>query len=149
MPPDFELPQVTDCIGPIRRKESKSPSGDQSEAMRITLLVEIADQIWGGGKVALEDANSLTRRGHQVTVISRSAPPDWVKLECQFVQVTNFHNSWADGMAFCSLIQAFRPDLIDYASCKKSDAPAEARESQILHGLVGVVEARPPALQRL
>lgn len=90
MPPDFELPQVTDCIGPIRRKESKSPSGDQSEAMRITLLVEIADQIWGGGKVAVEDANSLTRRGHQVTVISRSAPPDWVKLECQFVQVTNF-----------------------------------------------------------
>ena len=40
------------------------------------------------------------------------------------VQVTNFHTSWADGMAFCSLIQAFRPDLIDYAKCRKSDDKA-------------------------
>jgi actinin alpha len=39
------------------------------------------------------------------------------------IKVTNFHSSWQDGMAFCSLINAYRPDLIDYASCKKSDDP--------------------------
>ena len=58
--------------------------------MRITLLVEIADQIRGGGKLALENANSLSRNGHQVTVVSRSTPPDWMKLECQFLQVSDF-----------------------------------------------------------
>ena len=36
-------------------------------------LLEVANQIRGGVKVALEDANWLSRRGHQVTVVSRSA----------------------------------------------------------------------------
>ena len=36
------------------------------------------------------------------------------------IAVNNFHTSWQDGMAFLSLINAFRPDIIDYASCKKS-----------------------------
>jgi len=40
------------------------------------------------------------------------------------VTVTNFHTSWQDGTAFCTLIQAFRPDLIDYAAVRKSDDPA-------------------------
>lgn len=58
--------------------------------MRITLLLEAADQIWGGVKVALEDANWLTRRGHQVTVVSRSGPPAWMNLDCAFQQVEDF-----------------------------------------------------------
>ena len=58
--------------------------------MRITLLVEIADQILGGGKLALENANSLSRNGHQITVVSRSTPPDWMKLEGEFLQVSDF-----------------------------------------------------------
>lgn len=58
--------------------------------MRITFLLEVADQIWGGVKVALEDANWLSRRGHQVTVVSRSGPPQWMTLECAFQQVEDF-----------------------------------------------------------
>jgi glycosyltransferase involved in cell wall biosynthesis len=58
--------------------------------MRITWLLEQADQIWGGVKVALEDANWLASRGHQVTVLSRSAAPQWMTLHCQFRQVPNF-----------------------------------------------------------
>ncbi|MGK0153298.1 MAG: glycosyltransferase involved in cell wall biosynthesis [Neolewinella sp.] len=60
--------------------------------MRITLLLEVADQIWGGVKVALEDANWLSRRGHQVTVVSRSGPPAWMKLDCAFQQVEDFRS---------------------------------------------------------
>lgn len=58
--------------------------------MRITWLLETADQLWGGVKVALENANWLQRRGHQVTVVSRSGPPPWMRLTCAFRQVADF-----------------------------------------------------------
>ncbi|HEB53045.1 MAG TPA: glycosyltransferase [bacterium] len=58
--------------------------------MRITFLLEVADQLWGGVKVALEDANWLSQRGHQVTVVSRSGPPAWMPLDCAFQQVADF-----------------------------------------------------------
>jgi glycosyltransferase involved in cell wall biosynthesis len=66
------------------------PSSGQGEVMRITYLLEVANQTWGGVKVALEDANWLSQRGHQVTVVSRSGPPTWMKLGCAFQQVENF-----------------------------------------------------------
>lgn len=58
--------------------------------MRITWLLEVADQLWGGVKVALENANWLHRRGHQVTVVSRSGPPAWMRIECAFQKVPDF-----------------------------------------------------------
>ncbi|MBX3462232.1 MAG: glycosyltransferase [Planctomycetes bacterium] len=58
--------------------------------MRITWLLENADQLWGGVKVALEDANWLQRRGHAVTVLSRSGPPAWMQVECGFERVQDF-----------------------------------------------------------
>jgi glycosyltransferase involved in cell wall biosynthesis len=61
--------------------------------MRITWLLEVADQLWGGVKVALEDANWLQQQGHEVTVVSRSGPPAWLPLRCRFLQVRDFHSS--------------------------------------------------------
>ena len=58
--------------------------------MRITWLFEQADQLWGGNKVALEDANWLAERGHAVTVISKSGPPAWMDLRCAFRRTTSF-----------------------------------------------------------
>jgi glycosyltransferase involved in cell wall biosynthesis len=55
--------------------------------MRIVWLFERTDQIWGGVKVALDDANWLAERGHEVTVVSRSAPPEWMQLRCSFQRV--------------------------------------------------------------
>lgn len=60
--------------------------------MRITWLLETADQLWGGVKVALEDANWLQRHGHEVTVVSRSGPPTWMELACRFVRVPDFRS---------------------------------------------------------
>ncbi len=58
--------------------------------MRITYLLEPVAEIWGGFKSVLEAADQLTRRGHQVMVRSRSGPPDWMDLECDFGTVANF-----------------------------------------------------------
>ncbi len=58
--------------------------------MRITWLLEATDEIWGGVKVALEDANWLHDRGHQVTVLSRTGPPAWMELRCPFRRVAAF-----------------------------------------------------------
>lgn len=61
--------------------------------MRITWLLEVADQLWGGVKVALENANWLQQRGHRVTVVSRSHAPRWMQLACEFRRVPDFHAS--------------------------------------------------------
>lgn len=55
--------------------------------MRIVWLLERTDQLWGGVKVALTDANWLADRGHDVTVLSKSGPPSWMELRCAFRQV--------------------------------------------------------------
>ncbi|KAH0797451.1 putative alpha-actinin [Histomonas meleagridis] len=37
------------------------------------------------------------------------------------VNVTNFTTSWSSGLAFCALINRFRPNLLDYNALDKSD----------------------------
>lgn len=39
----------------------------------------------------------------------------------QNVNVSNFHTSWKDGLAFCALIHKHRPGLIDFDSLDKKD----------------------------
>ena len=41
------------------------------------------------------------------------------------VSVSDFHNSWQNGLAFCALIHRHRPDLVDFASL----SPANAEEN--------------------
>uniref|UniRef100_A0A7R9YE08 Calmodulin n=1 Tax=Pinguiococcus pyrenoidosus TaxID=172671 RepID=A0A7R9YE08_9STRA len=38
------------------------------------------------------------------------------------VDVSNFHRSWADGKAFCAIINHFRPDLLDYSQVGEDPA---------------------------
>ena len=58
--------------------------------MRITYLVETAAQLWGGVKSVLEAANALHARGHRVIILSKSGPPSWMRLGCEFRKVPDF-----------------------------------------------------------
>ena len=60
--------------------------GEKQATMRIVWAFERTDQLWGGVKVALTDANWLQANGHDVTVVSRTAPPAWMQVQCRFVQ---------------------------------------------------------------
>ena len=40
------------------------------------------------------------------------------------VSITNMTSSWSDGKAFCALIHAFRPDLVDWDAVK-TNSPSQ------------------------
>lgn len=46
--------------------------------------------LFGGVKVILNQANLLSRRGHHITVLSRGPSPEWMEIEAEFRQVTEF-----------------------------------------------------------
>ncbi|MEZ5963534.1 MAG: glycosyltransferase family 4 protein [Planctomycetota bacterium] len=105
--------------------------------LRVTYLLERADQLWGGVKVVLDDANWLVDRGHDVTVVARSPGPDWMQLRCRFVQVPTFADArlppsdvcvgtlwstvpWAalSGAPTVHFCQGYEGDLVDYAAMR-------------------------------
>jgi len=57
--------------------------------MRLVFLLESAG-LWGGVKTVLRDAGGLAARGHDVLVLCKSPPPDWMAVECPFATVPDF-----------------------------------------------------------
>lgn len=60
-----------------------------AQARRIVYLLEDT-ALYGGVKVALEQANLLAGRGWDVTVASPGPPPDWLPLEAKFARLAGF-----------------------------------------------------------
>ncbi|HUI65521.1 MAG TPA: glycosyltransferase, partial [Bacteroidota bacterium] len=58
------------------------PSG-----MSVTYLITSILGITGGNQTLLHQANALVDRGHQVTIVTRTGPPDWLSLKAKVIQV--------------------------------------------------------------
>ena len=52
-----------------------------------------------------------------------AALEEWCRraLDGSGIEVSNMSSSWRDGMAFCALIQRYRPDLIDIDTLDPKD----------------------------
>jgi glycosyltransferase involved in cell wall biosynthesis len=111
------------------------------EGVRITWLLEQADRIWGGIKVALEDANWLSARGHRVTVLSRSGPPAWMALRCQFRTVPDFRTerlpeadvligTWWSTMPAVAAAGAGRGAPVHFCQGYEGDFPEQAPQRE-------------------
>jgi len=60
--------------------------------MKITYLLE-STTLWGGTKVALEQAEALSDAGHKVTILSKDSGPTWYRLKLPIIQVPAFDSS--------------------------------------------------------
>jgi len=110
--------------------------GRESEVtLRIAYLLE-STELCGGVKVALSQAEALSRRGHRVAIVSREAPPSWfpmararferaafaesVELSRADVRVATFWTTVAPALAGSSvpvfhLCQGYEGDFTFYA----------------------------------
>lgn len=60
--------------------------------MKIAYLLE-STTLWGGTKVALEQAEALSEAGHEVTILSKDAGPSWYPLRLPVLFVSEFSES--------------------------------------------------------
>jgi len=58
--------------------------------LKITYLFE-STTLWGGNKVGIEQAEALSEIGHEVTMLSKDAGPNWYPVRLPVIQVSNFN----------------------------------------------------------
>lgn len=60
--------------------------------LKITYLFE-STELWGGTKVALEQAELLSEAGHDVSILSKDSGPDWYPLKLPVITEKEFNAS--------------------------------------------------------
>jgi glycosyltransferase involved in cell wall biosynthesis len=60
-----------------------------SSKLKITYLFE-STTLWGGNKVALEQAEALSDAGYQITLLSKDSGPTWYPLKLPVISAPNF-----------------------------------------------------------
>lgn len=60
-----------------------------SRKLKITYLFE-STTLWGGNKVALEQAEALSDAGYRITLLSKDTGPTWYPLRLAVIPVPNF-----------------------------------------------------------
>jgi len=60
--------------------------------VKIVYLLE-STELWGGVKVVFEQAEALRARGHEVTIFTKSGPPNWFDLRVPLRRVERFDSA--------------------------------------------------------
>jgi glycosyltransferase involved in cell wall biosynthesis len=110
-------------------------------SMRIVYVFERTDQLWGGVKVALTDANWLAARGHDVTVAT-CADPARGEGVIDGVRVVGFEISGNEVAGYRGDTQAY----VDWVRDKKADVilnySAQVWPTDLLLPVLSKLEAR-------
>ena len=142
-----KLINLLEVIGkdPMPGKYTKAPKNDYQRLENISLAIKYITDVKGvklvgiGAQNVLEGNQKLTLglvwsviNKFQIEDISveeataRDALLLWCKKNTQGyegVDVQNFTSSWSSGLAFCALINHFRPQNLDYNALDKNDHP--------------------------
>jgi glycosyltransferase involved in cell wall biosynthesis len=69
-------------------RESRATSSDfRTPRLRICYLIHNLLGVTGGNQTLLQQANALVARGHEVTIVSYSEPPEWLELAARVLRV--------------------------------------------------------------
>ena len=60
------------------------------------------------------------------------------------VNVTNFHTSWKDGLAFCAILDRHRPDLLNYDDCDQDTPLTNLETAMSVAEELGIVRIIDP-----
>ena len=146
-----KLINLLEIVGkqPMPGKWTKEPKNDYSRLENISMAIKYISEVKKvklvgiGAQNVLEGNRKLTLgliwsviNKFQIEDISveeataRDALLLWCKKNTKGydgVDVQNFTSSWSSGLAFCALINHFRPDVLDYNSLDKADHPNNCR----------------------
>ncbi|ESO87737.1 hypothetical protein LOTGIDRAFT_127247 [Lottia gigantea] len=110
--------KIKDLTNQIDQLESNTDEEDPNEIVKSKSFDALKPEPKPAerGKYSTLPSN-LTKKGEKKLL-------DWCKLVTKGykgVKVTNLTTSWRNGMAFCAIINHFRPDLIDYSALAPHD----------------------------
>lgn len=110
--------------------------------MELTYLVEDT-ALFGGVKIALHQANLMTRRGHRVTVVSTGDRPDWFPLEADLVTVERLDPSAVPPSDVCIATYWTTLEVAAQAPCRRAVHYCQGYEGSFVHN-----RADHPAIER-
>jgi actinin alpha len=145
-----KLINLLEIVGkdPMPGKWKKEPKNDYARLENITLAIKYITEVKkvrlvgiGSQNVLESDKDENNRKltlGLVWSIINKFIIEDitveeatardalliWAKKNTQGyadVNVTNFTTSWSSGLAFCALINKFRPNLLDYNALDRAD----------------------------
>jgi actinin alpha len=153
-----KLINLLEIVGkePMPGKWKKTPTNDYARLENITLAIKYITEVKkvrlvgiGSQNVLESDVDENNRKltlGLVWSIINKFIIEDisveeatardalliWAKKNTQGyadVNVTNFTTSWSTGLAFCALINKFRPNLLDYNALDRSDHMEACRKA--------------------
>lgn len=100
--------------------------------MELTYLVEDT-ALFGGVKIALHQANLMTRRGHRVRVVGTGGRPDWYPLQAELITVDRLEPAVVPPSDLCIATYWTTLEVAARAPCRRAVHYCQGYEGSFVH----------------